>query len=43
MAEGVIRLKATTTRDLGRLPRYDVPPEVSPLDLLLVDREDGER
>ncbi|WFE95802.1 hypothetical protein [Micromonospora sp. WMMD987] len=35
---GAIRLTGTTTNDLDRLPRYDVPPEVSPLDLLLADR-----
>ncbi|MCL7456467.1 type II toxin-antitoxin system Phd/YefM family antitoxin [Micromonospora echinofusca] len=43
VAKGVIRLKATTTSDIHRLPRYDVPPGVSPLDLLLTDREDDER
>ncbi|MEV4767867.1 hypothetical protein [Micromonospora humida] len=42
MASGVIRLKATTTSDLDRLPHYDVPPQVSPLDLLLAAREDDE-
>lgn len=43
VAKGVIRLKATTTGNLDRLPRYDVPPNVSPLDLLLADREPDER
>ncbi|MFY1658214.1 type II toxin-antitoxin system Phd/YefM family antitoxin [Micromonospora sp. WMMD1274] len=43
VARGVIRLKATTTSDIDRLPRYDVPPDVSPLELLLADREDDER
>ncbi|WP_026268372.1 type II toxin-antitoxin system Phd/YefM family antitoxin [Micromonospora sp. CNB394] len=43
VAKGVIRLKATTTSDLDRLPRYDVPPDASPLELLLADREDDER
>ncbi|MGC4806581.1 hypothetical protein [Micromonospora sp. DT233] len=43
VARGVIRLKATTTSDIDRLPRYDVPPDVSPLDLLLADREKDER
>ncbi|MEV6797018.1 hypothetical protein AB0M91_01570 [Micromonospora rifamycinica] len=38
LTRGVIRLKATTTSDLDRLPRYDVPVGVSPLDLLLADR-----
>ncbi|WP_433687520.1 hypothetical protein ACQP0I_31225 [Micromonospora carbonacea] len=31
------------TSDIDRLPRYDMPPDVSPLDLLLADREDDER
>ncbi|MFC8845684.1 MULTISPECIES: hypothetical protein [unclassified Micromonospora] len=43
VTKGVIRLKATTTSDLDRLPRYDVPPGVSPLGLLLAGREDDER
>ncbi|MEW2377309.1 type II toxin-antitoxin system Phd/YefM family antitoxin [Micromonospora sp. NPDC047812] len=43
VAKGTIRLKSTTTSDIHRLPRYDVPPDVSPLDLLLSDREDDER
>ncbi|ATO17979.1 hypothetical protein CO540_20395 [Micromonospora sp. WMMA2032] len=43
VAKGVIRLKATTTSDIDRLPRYDVPPDASPLELLLADREDDER
>ncbi|MFY1625731.1 hypothetical protein ACN261_08615 [Micromonospora sp. WMMD723] len=38
VAGGLIRLKATTTNDLDRLPRYDVPAGLSPLDLLLADR-----
>ncbi|SCE69653.1 hypothetical protein GA0070558_10367 [Micromonospora haikouensis] len=43
VANGVIRLKVATTSDLDRLPRYDVPSEVSPLDLLLTDREHDKR
>ncbi|WFE32802.1 type II toxin-antitoxin system Phd/YefM family antitoxin [Micromonospora sp. WMMD975] len=43
VAKGAIRLKATTTSDIDRIPRYDVPPGVSPLDLLLADREEDER
>ncbi len=43
VAKGVIRLKATTTSDIDRLARYDVPPDVSPLEVLLADREDDER
>ena len=42
VARGVIRLKTTTTNDLDRLPRYDVPAGVSPLDLLLADRRVSE-
>ena len=38
VAKGVIRLKATTTADLDQLPAYDVPADVSPLDLLLEAR-----
>jgi antitoxin (DNA-binding transcriptional repressor) of toxin-antitoxin stability system len=43
VAKGLIRLKATTTNDLDRIPRYDVPDEVSPLDLLLTAREEDDR
>jgi ribosomal protein S19E (S16A) len=35
---GLVRLKATTTSELDRLPHFPVPEGVSPLDLLLADR-----
>jgi prevent-host-death family protein len=38
VAKGVIKLKATTTSDLDSLPRYPVPADVSPLDVLLDER-----
>jgi len=38
VAKGLVRLKATTTSDLDRIPRYEVPPGASPLDLLLAAR-----
>jgi antitoxin (DNA-binding transcriptional repressor) of toxin-antitoxin stability system len=43
VAKGLIRLKATTTSDLDRLPRYDVPADVSPLDVLLAARDEDDR
>ncbi len=43
VAKGLIRLKATTTSDLDRIPRYEVPDEVSPLDLLLAERAEDDR
>jgi antitoxin (DNA-binding transcriptional repressor) of toxin-antitoxin stability system len=43
VARGTIRLKATTTSDLERLPRYDAPPGVNPLDVLLAERAEDER
>ena len=43
VARGVIRLKATTTSDLQRLPRYRTPEDVSALDLLLAERAEDER
>jgi prevent-host-death family protein len=39
IARGIIRIKPTTTRDLDQLPGYAVPEGVSPLDILLADRE----
>ncbi|WP_127503238.1 type II toxin-antitoxin system Phd/YefM family antitoxin [Actinoplanes solisilvae] len=43
VAKGLIRLKATTTADLDRLPSYDIPADVSPLDLLLDARAEDDR
>lgn len=43
VAKGLLRLKPTTTSDLDRLPRYAAPADVSPLDLLLAEREEGDR
>lgn len=43
VARGVIRLKATTTSDLERIPRYRVPDDVCPLDLLLAERAEDNR
>jgi antitoxin (DNA-binding transcriptional repressor) of toxin-antitoxin stability system len=41
IARGIIRTKPTT--DLGQLPSYAVPEDASPLDILLADREAGDR
>jgi antitoxin (DNA-binding transcriptional repressor) of toxin-antitoxin stability system len=43
VAKGLIRLKATTTTDIDRIPIYDVSGEVSPLDLLLRERAEDDR
>jgi antitoxin (DNA-binding transcriptional repressor) of toxin-antitoxin stability system len=43
VARGILRLKATTTGDLDRIPRYGVRADVSPLDLLLADRAEDDR
>jgi antitoxin (DNA-binding transcriptional repressor) of toxin-antitoxin stability system len=43
VAKGIIKLKATTTSDLDRLPRYTTPVDVSALDVLLAEREEDER
>ena len=43
VAKGLIKLKATTTSDLDQLPRYDVPDDVSPLDILLTERAEDDR
>jgi antitoxin (DNA-binding transcriptional repressor) of toxin-antitoxin stability system len=42
VAKGTIRLKATTTSDLDRLPRYTTPTGVSALDVLLAQRAEDE-
>ncbi|MFV2087972.1 hypothetical protein [Micromonospora sp. LOL_021] len=39
VAKGLIKLVTTTTNDLDQLPRYDVPEDASPLDLLIEARE----
>ncbi|HEX6470022.1 MAG TPA: type II toxin-antitoxin system Phd/YefM family antitoxin [Streptosporangiaceae bacterium] len=43
VARGIIRLKMTTSSDLDRLRQYDIPADVSPLDILLAEREEDER
>jgi hypothetical protein len=43
VARGVVRIKPVTTRDLDQLPSYDVPAGVSPLDVLLAEREADDR
>jgi antitoxin (DNA-binding transcriptional repressor) of toxin-antitoxin stability system len=43
VAKGLIRLKATTTSDLERVPQYDLPPDVSPLDYILAARDEDNR
>jgi antitoxin (DNA-binding transcriptional repressor) of toxin-antitoxin stability system len=43
IARGVIRIKPTTTRALDQLPNYAVPDDVSPLDVLLAEREADDR
>lgn len=43
VAKGLIRLKATTTSDLDRIPRYPVPDDSSPLDILLAARAEEDR
>jgi antitoxin (DNA-binding transcriptional repressor) of toxin-antitoxin stability system len=43
VAKGSIRIKATTTSDLDRLPRYSTPADVHPLDILLAERAEDER
>jgi hypothetical protein len=43
IAKGLIRLKATTTSELDRIPRYEVPGDVSPLDVLLSERAQDDR
>ncbi|HEY2946857.1 MAG TPA: hypothetical protein VGJ53_00415 [Micromonosporaceae bacterium] len=42
VSKGVIRLKATTTSDLDRVPRYAIPSDVSPLDVLLAERAEDD-
>lgn len=43
VTQGKIRLKAATTSDLDRLPRYDIPSDApDPVASLLAEREDGD-
>jgi antitoxin (DNA-binding transcriptional repressor) of toxin-antitoxin stability system len=43
VAKGLIKLKATTTADIDRIPRYSVPDDAAPLDILLADRSADDR
>ncbi|WP_326550974.1 hypothetical protein [Micromonospora sp. NBC_01813] len=44
VAKGLMKLATTTTTDdLDQLPRYEVPADVSPLDLFLEAHEDEDR
>ncbi len=43
VAKGIVKLKATTTSDLDRIPKFAVPDDVSPLDLLLAERAEDDR
>ena len=40
VTKGLAKLKATTTSDLDRVSPIPVPDDVSPLDLLLAEREE---
>ena len=43
VTQGIIKLKTTTTDDLRDLPRYEVPEDVSALDVLLAERAEDNR
>jgi hypothetical protein len=43
VARGAIRPKMTAGEVLDRLRQYDIPVDVSPLDILLAEREADER
>jgi antitoxin (DNA-binding transcriptional repressor) of toxin-antitoxin stability system len=43
VARGSIKLKATTTSDLDRLPQYAAPDGVDPMDALLAERAEDLR
>jgi antitoxin (DNA-binding transcriptional repressor) of toxin-antitoxin stability system len=43
IAKGLLRLKATTTDDLDRLPQYEAPPKADPLEVLLAGRSEDDR
>jgi antitoxin (DNA-binding transcriptional repressor) of toxin-antitoxin stability system len=43
VAKGIVRLKATTTSDLDKVPEYAVPVDVSALQTLLAERMEDPR
>jgi hypothetical protein len=43
VARGIVRLKATTTSDLDRVPQYAVPADAPALKTLLAERVDDPR
>ncbi len=43
IASGAIRLRPTTTRDLDKIPSYEVPDDSSALEILLAEREADDR
>lgn len=43
VTKGLLKLKATTTSDLDRVPELDVPAGMSPVDLLLAERASDDR
>ena len=43
IAKGIIRIKPTTTTDLDQIPSYTVPEDISPLDILLAERQADDR
>jgi prevent-host-death family protein len=43
VTKGAIKLKATTTSDLDRVPQYAMPADASPLDDLLAERAEDHR
>jgi antitoxin (DNA-binding transcriptional repressor) of toxin-antitoxin stability system len=43
VSRGIIKLRATTTNELDHLPRYTMPADASPLDVLLDGRAEEDR
>jgi antitoxin (DNA-binding transcriptional repressor) of toxin-antitoxin stability system len=43
IARGAIRMKPATTKDLDQIPTFTVPDDVSPLEILLAEREADDR
>jgi prevent-host-death family protein len=43
IAKGIIRLRPTTTQHLDEIPSYAVAGDISPLDMLLAEREADDR